>query len=914
MRFFALALATSSAVYADKDFTIGLRTLVLSNTPGDGTEGTQPLAVNKLESVGASFDVVRVLDWKNDMFPGKEMEYENKDPNFNNKTTLLDVLYIAGDKNQPRYNSIIFTDRTMGVYDKTTGLFPSALDLEETYEIEKYCERFGVRKVILASNHDAHKSLFQKEEGGNDFANVRFTKNADGVTHVADSFSNNININSEFKLGRDYTFMSDEINSYWFGVSYDPNVDTDKEITPFLDIKRQEEPDKNEHWSHAGFIYRRSYTSSDHHIEEMHFSWVGAKFYHPGLALSDVWFTWVTQGIYLGQRRVLLNTHIDDVFISTQTYDEKEKARANGIQKPAESDEVPAARTSAEDFQKLADWQKNFNLTLPFGSNYTIEHAVNAQGWNYYNVPNCSSPVFKGIHECCIGPDSDELDKNRPECQANHFTYDKDSPLGKLEKKVIELQDSFLWVSHTWSHMDLLCVESKCPCGAGDVTAQQLPALTCDNFTQNPTCDYKRDGAGIVDEDSGFYNLPKYPTCGYSPYDYIVMELTRNQKWKKENFPNVNVNNWSPNSIVTPRISGLNYTVAIKAMLEAGIYTAVGDNSRTDLKPDNTYHGFNARALVGSNGDQGATFRGEVEAIKTIVPGKEGLLVIPRFATRIYFDCVTPEEDVKQHNTFYGPDCYGNDQDEPPSFGGFKCSRTSAKYSRDLTFPEMLEIEAYETARNLLSYRTDPYMFHQANLVFKQHSDVGGNEHSLLTRWVESTLSIFQKYNTFPILSHTMDNLEKFYRDRMARDACEPRANIEFVGGLPKTINVETSKAECGAGKSNTETVCPVKISITDTAGAFNDVFMKYGTAVKGYTQKEVYGVETTYSYTYSYSKPVREGIEAAASAKAPPTVPVCDYKPPEKKPPTTTPKGAASGLEVFTVTVLAATLGGFFF
>lgn len=55
---------------------------------------------------------------------------------------------------------------------------------------------------------------------------------------------------------------------------------------------------------------------------------------------------------------------------------------------------------------------------------------------------------------------------------------------------------------------------------------------------------------------------------------------------------------WSPSSIVTPRISGLNYTESIDAMLQAGIRYAVGDNSRVDLAPKNEFHAFFAKAKV----------------------------------------------------------------------------------------------------------------------------------------------------------------------------------------------------------------------------------------------------------------------------------------------------------------------------
>lgn len=62
------------------------------------------------------------------------------------------------------------------------------------------------------------------------------------------------------------------------------------------------------------------------------------------------------------------------------------------------------------------------------------------------------------------------------------------------------------------------------------------------------------------------------------------------------------LSNWSPQSLVTPSISGLNYTESIRAMLESGIYVVVGDNSRHDLRPSDPFHGFLSVPKVGPHG------------------------------------------------------------------------------------------------------------------------------------------------------------------------------------------------------------------------------------------------------------------------------------------------------------------------
>jgi hypothetical protein len=42
--------------------------------------------------------------------------------------------------------------------------------------------------------------------------------------------------------------------------------------------------------------------------------------------------------------------------------------------------------------------------------------------------------------------------------------------------------------------------------------------------------------------------------------------------------------------------------------------------------------------------------------------GQSSIMVIPRWATRIYFDVGLPAENEKEHNSFYGPNCIGAGQ------------------------------------------------------------------------------------------------------------------------------------------------------------------------------------------------------------------------------------------------------------
>eukprot|EP01134_Creolimax_fragrantissima_P003765 CFRG3765T1 len=296
----------------------------------------------------------------------------------------------------------------------------------------------------------------------------------------------------------------------------------------------------------------------------------------------------------------------------------------------------------------------------------------------------------------------------------------------------ISSRDHFFWVSHTWRHIDMYCPFSDCV------------------------------------------------THGHTKYEDIKFELEKNE-WmaKMELFFDVEDSKldfyatWSAQSLVTPRISGLNHSEAIQAMRDNGITSAVGDNSRVELRPENPWHGLltNVRDRL-----------------------DRSVFIIPRFATRVYFDCSLPIESKMEHASIYGPKCYGYDRAQPVSYP-YKCSKDTFKYSRDLEYSEILSIEAYETGRNLLSYRTDPYMFHQANLRFFNYE---GRTQSLLTMWVEAITAEFLKYKDLPLFSIKQDDLRIFYQQRMDRDACNISAKWVYENNVPTKL-VMTGDKDCTA-------------------------------------------------------------------------------------------------------------------
>jgi hypothetical protein len=79
--------------------------------------------------------------------------------------------------------------------------------------------------------------------------------------------------------------------------------------------------------------------------------------------LSHAWIHWMTRGLYLGFRRVYLNTQVDDVFVETELYE---------TNKPY--------RIKPDDFKEHITWMKDLNSRLPAGSSYVIELGHNGNG------------------------------------------------------------------------------------------------------------------------------------------------------------------------------------------------------------------------------------------------------------------------------------------------------------------------------------------------------------------------------------------------------------------------------------------------------------------------------------------------------------------------------------------------------
>jgi len=245
-----------------------------------------------------------------------------------------------------------------------------------------------------------------------------------------------------------------------------------------------------------------------------------------------------------------------------------------------------------------------------------------------------------------------------------------------------------------------------------------------------------------------------HPDLDRMKFKQMTSEVAANQTFLHD-FIGLDHKNFSPHSIVTPHISGLFNKDALRGLFANGIYTVVGDNSRRELWPLNPFHGFYTASETN---------------------GFEGIFVIPRQST------VAPVSAGPAHylHSFYN-NLYHN-------FWG-----------KDLTTAEILQLEAERVTKALMSWRHDPYMFHQGNLwAFKWPEDPGldgRTRHSILSLWTEFVIKELQRYTTLPVMSAKMDDMASILQDRMQFDRCGVRAFISRDNQGVDKLRIETQFA-----------------------------------------------------------------------------------------------------------------------
>eukprot|EP00122_Pirum_gemmata_P021215 Pgem_evm7s19777 len=112
------------------------------------------------------------------------------------------------------------------------------------------------------------------------------------------------------------------------------------------------------------------------------------------------------------------------------------------------------------------------------------------------------------------------------------------------------------------------------------------------------------------------------------------------------------------------------------------------------------------------------------------------------------------------------------------------CAWSSGKAcpkSGKMTFETAMARQAEVTTVPWLQFRSDPFMFHQANL---NPFTYNNRKQSLISIWAEQSLDILFKYiNKLPVQSPKMDYISDHYRIRMERDNCGLDVKMQVRNG-----------------------------------------------------------------------------------------------------------------------------------
>ncbi|KAF3167904.1 hypothetical protein TWF225_006647 [Orbilia oligospora] len=351
-------------------------------------------------------------------------------------------------------------------------------------------------------------------------------------------------------------------------------------------------------------------------------------------------------------------------------------------------------RITVDDVVNHAKWQVDLNKRLAAsnpGSEIFLEFGFNGNGAFIYG-------------QTVLG-----LDKNGT-CPIS-VTYTGPQPVTSLEYAKPPGTGSDLWpANQTYNWPD--------KCIFYDPIAKM--------FSQNNT------GGDNINGVSDLFALVSHTFTheGENPITYAdsKREITYNQFFQAKSLFD-KAKRFSPNGVIPPAITGLHNADAIKAWMEAGINYVVGDNTRAPLRNQQS----DRWPVISTAADNGFP----------------GLVIIPRWANRIYYNADGVASDVQEW------------LDVSPS----QATNSMAN---------LLSIERATTSQYLLSLYHDPFMFHQANLRVWQDPGVSVNgvagPWSLIQMWTESILDEFIQYVNWPIQGLKHDDIGRDFVDRMNRD------------------------------------------------------------------------------------------------------------------------------------------------
>lgn len=351
-----VTLVTSMAVKA-QSYSMDMKVLLLAPMDDEIEFGNLATAKRVLRGFDIPFDVVAMLDKKGNPL---------------NHGRSLNLVHPDG---RGKYYAVILTNQMLSYKEHST------MTSAQWDELKDYEARYKARQVSLYSEPSMITGVEPVVEGNDRPNSVVLDSN---FAQLDPSLSTNFQIPIKDNWHYPVKIVASGINPIAYFTQYIPGT-----------MNR----------AVAGVTF-----STTDGRDQLHLFYGQTPEAAGAYALGSAWVHWMTRGLYMGQRRVYLNVHIDDLFLPSDI------KYVKGL--PGSS---PIYRMSAFDLETFA--AKRTQDLFPFtrNKNYRIEYAFNGAG-----------VIEKG-------------------------GYKKD-PLFLAAKKHIS---DFYWVSHTYTHHDLNKISYK---------------------------------------------------------------------------------------------------------------------------------------------------------------------------------------------------------------------------------------------------------------------------------------------------------------------------------------------------------------------------------------------------------------------------------------------------------------------
>jgi hypothetical protein len=238
-------------------------------------------------------------------------------------------------------------------------------------------------------------------------------------------------------------------------------------------------------------------------------------------------------------------------------------------------------------------------------------------------------------------------------------------------------------------------------------------------------------------------------------YADVHKEIQFNQKWLAQTGLN-SASVFSSKGLIPPAITGMHNGDALQAFYDLGLRNCVGDNARPALR--------NTQNVMWPYISKKST------------DGYDGFNIIPRWPSRIYWNCDTPACTLSEWiNTSGGSGDFNN----------------------------LMLQERNDVMRYMFGLYREGYMFHQINLRNQGTSDIttadGTKVRSLYQTWVEYTVQEFTRLSTWPMVTLKQDDLAQVFLDRMTRDACKYTLSWTVASGKITGVTVGATNNRCSA-------------------------------------------------------------------------------------------------------------------